>query len=188
MEYFDNRTYEKQDYKTINILKGNYENCLFSLCDFSNSDLSGVNFTDCRFENCNLSMTNFSNTQLNNIIFSNCKMLGMKFEQCNPYLFKVTFYNCLLNLSSYFKVKLKKTHFKDCTLHEVDFTETELNEAVFDNCDLKGAIFSYTHLEKADFRTAYNYSIHPETNRISKAKFSRDGIAGLLDKYNITIE
>jgi hypothetical protein len=43
-------------------------------------------------------------------------------------------------------------------------------------------------LEKADFRTAFNYSINPETNRIKKAKFSKEGLNGLLDKYDIEIE
>jgi fluoroquinolone resistance protein len=43
-------------------------------------------------------------------------------------------------------------------------------------------------LEKADFRTAYNYSIDPEKNRIKKAKFSIFGVTGLLDKYDIEIE
>jgi hypothetical protein len=43
-------------------------------------------------------------------------------------------------------------------------------------------------MEKADLRTSYNYSLDPEINRITKAKFSILGISGLLEKYNITIE
>ncbi|MGI8788822.1 MAG: hypothetical protein ACR2HG_13805 [Pyrinomonadaceae bacterium] len=43
-------------------------------------------------------------------------------------------------------------------------------------------------MEKADFQTAYNYSIDPESNRIKKAQFSIPGIARLLDKYEIEIE
>jgi len=115
-------------------------------------------------------------------------MLGLKFEQCNPFLLKVTFYKCVLNLSSFYKQKLKKTIFKDCTLNEVDFAEAELNEAVFANCDFHNATFSFTNIEKADFRTSYNYSIHPESNKLKKARFSREGIAGLLDRYDIIIE
>jgi uncharacterized protein YjbI with pentapeptide repeats len=66
--------------------------------------------------------------------------------------------------------------------------EADLNSTVFDNCDLLGAVFQNTILEKADFRTAYNYSIDPDINRVKKAKFSASGIAGLLDKYDIEIE
>jgi uncharacterized protein YjbI with pentapeptide repeats len=63
-----------------------------------------------------------------------------------------------------------------------------LTSSVFDNCDLARATFDQTILEKADFRTSYNYSIHPETNRIKKAKFSLSGIGGLLDRYDIEID
>ncbi len=73
-------------------------------------------------------------------------------------------------------------------LHEVDFTECDLTEATFDRCDLLGAIFDNTIIEKADFKTSFNYSLDLEKNRIKKAKFSLDGITGLLDKYDIEIE
>jgi uncharacterized protein YjbI with pentapeptide repeats len=60
--------------------------------------------------------------------------------------------------------------------------------AVFKNCDLLNTSFMQTNLEKADFRTAINYSFDPELNKIKKAKFSLDGLPGLLMKYNIDIE
>jgi uncharacterized protein YjbI with pentapeptide repeats len=72
-------------------------------------------------------------------------------------------------------------------LGELDLTECDLTGSVFDNCDLKGAVFENTIIEKADFRTSFNYSIDPQTNRIKKAKFSLSGIAGLLHKYDIEI-
>jgi len=43
-------------------------------------------------------------------------------------------------------------------------------------------------LEKVNFLTSYNYSIDPENNRLKKAKFSMNGLAGLLGKYDIEIE
>ncbi|MCG8343444.1 MAG: hypothetical protein MI684_11495 [Chlorobiales bacterium] len=44
------------------------------------------------------------------------------------------------------------------------------------------------HFEKADFRSAYNFSINPKKNRIRKTKFSLSGLSGLLDAYDIEIE
>ena len=85
-------------------------------------------------------------------------------------------------------MKIKKTVFKSSQLHEVDFAEADLSNAIFDNCNLVQAVFDHTNIEKADFHTAYNYSINPETNKIKKAKFSIQGISGLLDKYEIDIE
>ena len=91
-------------------------------------------------------------------------------------------------ISSFYKLILKKSHFKNCTLHEVDFTETDLTSSHFENCDFMMAIFQNSILEKADFRSSNNYVIDPEMNRIKKAKFSISGIAGLLTKYNIEID
>lgn len=73
-------------------------------------------------------------------------------------------------------------------LQEVDFSEADLTAAIFENCDLQGATFDKTILERADFRTARNYSIDPEANSIRKAKFTLEGVTGLLNKYNIDIE
>jgi hypothetical protein len=43
-------------------------------------------------------------------------------------------------------------------------------------------------LEKADFRDAINYRIDPGINKMKKAKFSRDGLPGLLTRFDIIIE
>jgi fluoroquinolone resistance protein len=84
-------------------------------------------------------------------------------------------------------MKLEKMVFAGCSLLEVDFAEADLGGAGFDQCGLAGAMFDRTNLEKADFRGAVNYSIDPTTNKIKKARFSLDGVAGLLDKYDIEI-
>jgi len=114
--------------------------------------------------------------------------MGLQFATCDDFLFTATFENCILNFSSFYKMKLKKTVYKNCNLSEVDFTEADLSAALFDHCDLAKALFENTILEKTDFRTAYNYSIDPELNKLKKARFSLPGIAGLLDKYDIDIE
>ena len=133
-------------------------------------------------------MAKLEKTAVKDIQFKECKLLGVHFETCDEFLFAVRFENCLLNLSSFYKRKLKKTKFINCSLHEADFAEADLGSSVFDNCDLANAIFQHTNLEKADFRTSYNYSIDPELNKIKKAKFSIPSVTGLLDKYDIEIE
>ena len=115
-------------------------------------------------------------------------MLGLRFDTCNPFALSFGFERCILNHASFYQTKLKKTSFKDCQLHEVDLSGCDLSAAVFDNCDLKDSSFESTILEKADFRTAFNYSINPETNRLKKAKFSISGLPGLLEKYGIEVD
>ena len=186
-KYFEDQLFEKIDFAEQLLAKGDYENCQFMHCHLSNADLSHINFTDCQFTNCNISLAKLINTTLNNIVFNDCKLLGLHFDSCSEFLFTVTFNNCQLDLSSFFKRKMKNTRFQQSSLREVDFSEADLTGAIFDKCDLSGALFDHTNIEKADFRTAFNYSIDPEINQIKKAKFSATGIAGLLTKYNIEI-
>jgi len=187
LPYFENEDYQKIDYAVSPIPKGKYENCSFVNCNFLNADLSSVHFTECEFVGCNLSMAKLSQTSFCTVQFKDCKMLGLHFDHCNEFLFAVAFENCQLNLSSFYGLKLKKTLFKNTTLQEVDFSDADLTQASFDQCDLLNAIFDNTLLEKADFRTAYNYIIHPEKNRLKKAKFSVSGLPGLLQHFDIEI-
>lgn len=185
--YIENQLFEKIDFTLEPILKGDYEQCKFVNCNFSNSDLSQRNFTNCEFKGCNLSMAKLNKTVISDVVFKDCKLVGLVFENCNEFLFSFTIENCSLNISSFYKLNLKKTIFKNSNLQEVDFTESNLTSAIFDHCDLMRTTFKNTILEKADLRTAYNYSIDPEINRIKKAKFSTIGIVGLLDKYDIDV-
>jgi uncharacterized protein YjbI with pentapeptide repeats len=132
-------------------------------------------------------MVKLTKTALRDIKFYDCKLVGLQFQQCNDFLFSVAFENCVLNLASFYKLKIKKTTFKNSSLQEVDFTETDLTQSLIDTCDLSRALFENTILEKVDFRTSFNYAIDPEKNKIKKAKFSLNSVIGLLDKYDIEI-
>lgn len=114
--------------------------------------------------------------------------MGLHFDDCNPFLLAFRFESCALNFTVFYQVKLKKTDFVDCKLEEADFMEADLTNAVFHRCDLQKAVFENTNLEGADFRTAYNFSIDPTTNRVQKARFSGQNIAGLLHRFGIKIE
>jgi fluoroquinolone resistance protein len=194
--FIEETTFDKVDFTQTPLTMGEYEYCIFTNCNFSNSDLSDFIFLECEFLDCNLSLTKLIQTALKGVKFKNCKMVGLNFRGCNEFGFIVYFEGCTLNYASFSNVdvdlkkrtKLKHTIFRNSLLQEVDFTQCDLSYVIFDNCDLIGAIFEDTILEKADFRTAFNYSIDPELNRIKKAKFSRSGLAGLLDKYDLEID
>ena len=184
----EDKIFERIDYTLNNLPREEYENCRFVNCNFYGGDISHITFRECIFDSCDFSLAKVKNTALNDIHFIGSKLLGVQFEECNPFLLSLDFENCLLKLAVFYKLKLKKTRFKNCNLQETDFTEADLTCSVFDNCDLQRAIFQKNILEKADFRSSFNYSLDPEQNRITKARFSRLGIAGLLDKYRIEIE
>ncbi len=186
--YTENQRFENIDFTQQAPVKGSYEGCTFVSCNFSAADLGGLNFVDCEFTACNLSNCKVVKTGLRQCRFVQCKLLGLRFDTCNDFLFVVSFDKCRLDFASFFKVKLKGTIFKDCSLREVDFAQADLTSAVLGNCDLKDATFGATNLERADFRTAFNYSINPTENKLKQAKFSALGLAGLLDGYDIIVE
>ena len=71
---------------------------------------------------------------------------------------------------------------------DTDFTDADLSGALFFHCELTDARFLHSKLERADFRTAAGFQIDPEQNRMKGARFSREGLTGLLSKYELNIE
>ena len=185
--YSVGESYEKMDYTTLALPKGEYETCRFVHCNFEKADLSSIKFIECEFEGCNISLTKLENTAFDDVLFKDCKMMGLHFEHCKTFNFSVRFENSILNHSSFYGVKMKGTKFSNSKLVETDFTDAMLSGASFDNCDLQDATFENTNLEKVDFRTAINYRLDPELNMLNQAKFSQAGIHGLLIKYGIDI-
>ena len=186
--YISEQSFVNIDFTQKPLPMGEYETCTFVNCNFFSADLSNIEFSECVFQTCNLSSANLTQTALRDVRFKDCKLVGVHFEDCNDFLFAVSFDDCVLKLASFYKLSLKKTQFKHCRLQEVDFTQADVSGSVFEGCDLLQAIFDNTVVEKVDFRTAFNYSLDPERNPIKKAKFSREGIVGLLDKYDIEIQ
>ncbi len=164
-----------------------FDDCTVRNLDLSGTSLADCVFTDCTFTDCNLSNANLRNTAFRNVEFSRCKLLGMLFEDCNPFLLGVEFESCNLLMASFRAMKLAGTVFNDCSLREADFSEASLYEAVFNNCDLLNAVFDYTSLEDADLSTSRNYRINPENNMLSGARFSYPEVAGLLADYGVVL-
>jgi len=165
-----------------------FEGCTFTNCDFSNVDVSHLKFVDCTFIGCNLSMIKTHDTVFSDVRFTNCKMLGIHFEDCHAVGASYEFDHCQLDYASFYQQHLKRKTIHGCQFKEADFTECDASHTFFDGCDFLLARFDRTNLEGSDFRTSFNYSINPSSNRIKKAKFSLSGVVGLLDEFEIVIE
>ncbi len=179
---------EGKNFAEMQSLEEDYEGISFFNCNFSGVKLAGVIFFECEFIQCDFSMANVKRTSFREVTFKESKLLGLRFDECDTLLLSFKFEQCILNFSSFHKLNLKKTEFRACTLHEVDFSETDLTQALLDTCDLARATFDQTILEGCDLRTAYHFSIDPASNRVKKARFSKEGLVGLLDKYSLIIE
>ncbi|RZL50363.1 MAG: pentapeptide repeat-containing protein, partial [Pedobacter sp.] len=165
-----------------------FDDCTFKNCDLTEAHFYGCDFVKCTFDNCNLSMVKLANVGLDNIFFANCKMVGADFSHTKDFLFSANFTNCILDYAAFMKKKNRKAKFLGCSLKGADFAEADLTEAKFDKCDLSAAVFVRTILNGANFITAVNFTIDPEKNQLRKAKFSTDGLAGLLENYGIIVE
>lgn len=186
--HFEDEIIENKQFTSDELKKRQYTNCTFKNCNFSEIQLHETHLSDCTFINCNLAMTKMAETQLANVNFDSCKIMGVNFKHCSSFLFEVVFKRCILDYSSFENLKMKKTIFTQCSMKGVDFSNTDLTEAQFIRCDLADAAFHSSNLKQADFTTSYSYNIDPNENYIKGAKFSLDGLPGLLVKFNIIIE
>ncbi|MEP6263055.1 MAG: pentapeptide repeat-containing protein [Gillisia sp.] len=185
--YIENEIYKKKNFSEEMLLPGEYDSCDFIDCNFSRGNLGAYTFVETTFENCDFSLSHFQGTSFRDVNFINCKLMGLRFDICDPFLLSFHFKDCTLDFSSFYKLKIKGTRYINCKMRETDFTETNLSNSVFEHCDLNGAMFSNTILLKADLSTAENFSLDPEENIIKGARFSEGNIAGLLGRYKIII-
>lgn len=162
-------------------------NCIFKGCQFKQCRLGSSDFVNCHFINCDLYLVNVTRSGFRNVLFSDCKIIGIDFSQCNKLLFSFEFSNCKLDYSNFYEMWISLTKFKNCSLKNVDFRGADLSASLFENCDLTGAKFENSILEKTDFRSAYNFKIDPNLNRIKKALFSDSNLFGLLYRFDIDI-
>lgn len=181
------KTFEKSVLIDGQINDREFDGCTFRNCDFSGSTFSGCTFVDCEFLDCNLSMAKFPKTGLKTAVFRNCKLLGIRFDACDDFLFNVSFFDSTLDYSWFIGKKMPKTLFSNASLKGVNFSNADLSSSDFAGSDLADAVFDETKLDGADCSSARNYRIDPQFNSLKKAKFSLDGLHGLLDKYQIDI-
>jgi uncharacterized protein YjbI with pentapeptide repeats len=115
-------------------------------------------------------------------------MLGLQFDKADTFGFSITVKDCQLNHASFYKVNLNSSSFEGCNFQQADFSEASLKGVTLTNCNFQLAVFDGTNLEHANFKGATNYTINPEKNRITKAKFNYPEVLGLLEAYQITVE
>ncbi len=165
-----------------------YENCTFTNCDFTSSFFVAVAFIDCNFINCNFKGTKINHVSLRNVWFTKCDFTSVNFAMTDQIIYEFHFKDSLLDYAQFYSLKLKKMQFINCSMIAVDFMESDLTEALFDNCNLRHAVFIGTTANKTDFSTSYDFIIDPEKNKLKRAVFSRDNVAGLLKKYDLLIK
>lgn len=186
--YYKDQVFDKTSFPQTGTLDTQFENCTFKNCDFTTVDFFGCDFLKCIFVQCNLSMVKFGHIGFDQVHFDSCKMIGVDFSHTKDFLFSINFSGCILDYAAFMKKKNRKAKFVNCSLKGTDFSEVDFTSAIFDKCDLSTAVFMRSNLSSVNFVSSYNFTIDPEKNTLRKAKFSVDGLPGLLENYGIIVE
>jgi fluoroquinolone resistance protein len=186
--YYKDQVFEKIALPRRGSIDTQFENCTFQNCDFTEADFFGCDFLKCTFKQCNLSMVKFGHIGFDKVQFDECKMIGADFSHTKDFLFSIDFSNCILDYAAFMKKKNRKAKFVNCSLKGADFSEADLTLSIFEKCDLGTAVFMRSILNSVNFASSYNFNIDPEKNILRKAKFSLDGLPGLLANYGIIVE
>ena len=120
-------------------------------------------------------------------LFEGCKLLGFKFDLCNPLGLSLQLTGCNLTASSFHGLDLRNVVFEKCNAQDVDFTSARAEGVAFQEVDLKGALFERTNLKAADFTSASNWRINPNENSLQNAAFRKDELSGLLESWPLKI-
>lgn len=183
----EEKTFKSENFSKKSLEGRIFQACSFINCDFTDSILRNAKFCGCVLKNSNLSLPKLDGCRLQDVQFIDCKIVGADFFKCEKTFYSPSFKNCLIQYCNFSDLNMKSISFKECKIHEAHFNNTSLCGADFTNTDLSGTIFHNCDLSKADFSTAVNYSLDPQTNKIKKAKFSLPEALGLLRGFDIII-
>jgi len=177
--------------KSIELIDKEFDACTFDDCDFSDAILTECKFIDCEFKHCNLSLVALSKSRFTDVTFEQCKMIAIDWTQVIwPSLqlsSSISFYECILNDSSFFGLNLEQLTIVSCKAHDVDFRDGDFAESNFKNTDFLSSLFGKTNLKGCDFTDATNYYIDLNDNEIKGATLSRFEAVNLLEQLGIVL-
>lgn len=150
--------------------------------------MRNAKFCEVVFVGCNVSRAKVEGCRLHGVQFEECKLEGIEFFKLDKMFFSVSFKSCLLRYCNFSDLNMKNTTFCKSKLMENHFTHTCLTGADFTDVDLAGTHFHHCDLSRANFATATQYGIDPQTNTIKEARFSLPEAMSLLKGFEIVLE
>lgn len=170
---------------------------VFQDCQFVNIRAPGAvfvnsQFTSCSFRSCDLSNAAWPESSIRDSVFASSKLTGSDFSVASWSAFSAAspnrFEECDLSYANFVSAITGKVVFARSRMTDTAFGMADLTGAAFDDCELANADFLHAILERCDFTTAHNFSIDPRSVRLRGARFSKHGLAGLVQSLGISIE
>ena len=183
--------FNDKDFSGQKIVGIEFDDCTFKNCDIKETQFRQCRFIDCHFVDCDMNVVGFSGSRFEATHFKSCKLNGVDWTMVDYAEFLTeapfSFYESVLDYSSFFGLKLENLSLQQCRLIEVDFREADLVGINLENCELSMAQFRHTNLSAGNFVEARDYEIDLRINTITGAKFSREEALSLLASLEITL-
>jgi uncharacterized protein YjbI with pentapeptide repeats len=189
--------YENQSFAGITleahqIRAKTFYHCTFAHCRFRETEFRKCQFSDCTFQECDLSLVTVEGSSFRNTEFKKSKLIGVNWSVASWSKFvlqsPLTFYECVIDYSTFIGLALHNISFKGCMAREVEFAEADLSGADFSHAVLTRSRFRNTNLTGANFKDAADYTIDVTLNKVSKATFSLPEAIALLRSLDIKLE
>jgi len=165
--------------------------CTFLRCAFNETFFQSCQFSHCTFKDCDLSLVKLKDSSFTNTRFEHCRLIGVNWTDTtwsrNRFVHHADFVDCILNLSTFSGLDMKKTTLTRCVAREVDFTDANLSQSLCTHSDFSASRFIHTNLTEADFSGASNYTIPASLNTLKKTKFSLPEAMSLLYSLDIIL-
>lgn len=181
----ENETFEGEYFSSLE--KNSYEDCVFRNCDFTKVSLAFFKFIDCEFQSCNMSNVSLNNTSFQACDFTDTKMVGVNFEQINPFLFGIKCHSSDLSLSFFARNDLKRSSFNNCKFSEAQLIELNAKGVDFSGSNFDSTIFDACDLTEANLTDVVNLSLDLNSNRVKNMKINSSSLAGILSSFQLDI-
>lgn len=188
-QYYENTTFENEDFSKHVFDDFTFSNCVFVKCKFTDCSFKKANVWQCTFQECDFSLVNLKDAVLRDVLFENSKLMGINFSSCDTKLFfSIKIINSLAQFCNFLDLTMEKSSFKESRVIQSKFLGTNLKKSCFVAADLTGTVFQQCDLRQANFKKAINYRIHPCENKIPKAQFSFPECIGILQALDIVLD
>ena len=164
----------------------------FDHCRWLGTRVQNCRFNACTFDHCNFSGVVFSFTTMKDAWLLNSAFRSMAWGglQGKSGVFQPfgKIKNCAFRYNDFSGMALNGFDWTGAELQQCTFDDTRLAGASFYGVRLGRTRFTRCDLQKADLRTAEEYAIDLETNKLKGARFSFPDVVRLLDGTGIVIE
>ena len=163
-----------------------FEDCVFDHCRWLGTRVQNCRFNACTFDHCNFSGVVFSFTTMKDAWLLNSAFRSMAWGglQGKSGVFQPfgKIKNCAFRYNDFSGMALNGFDWTGAELQQCTFDDTRLAGASFYGVRLGRTRFTRCDLQKADLRTAEEYAIDLETNKLKGARFSFPDVVRLLEK------